>query len=95
MQQLSTADSVETLSSSSWNSRCTLNRHHRWRRRHGASLLLPIWTGMMQLYRAVLGDITTSHDELRLRFQLLDVYVELRRIHNRTDALESAMVNCL
>jgi len=35
---------------------------------------------MMQLYAAVLDDIKLSHEELRRQFQLLDVYVELRRL---------------
>jgi len=50
---------------------------------------------MMELYRAALADIKASHEELRRQFQLLDVYVELRRIHKRMDALERAIVNRL
>jgi hypothetical protein len=50
---------------------------------------------MMALYTAALADIKTSHEELRRQFQLLDVYVELRRIRKRLDALERAIVNRL
>jgi transglutaminase-like putative cysteine protease len=50
---------------------------------------------MMALYTAALADIKTSHEELRRQFQLLDVYVELRRIRKRMDSLERAIVNRL
>ena len=50
---------------------------------------------MMELYAAALRDIDLSHEELRRQFQLLDVYVGLRRIRNRMDSLERAIVNRL
>jgi len=50
---------------------------------------------MMELYSQALADIELSHEELRREFQLLDVYVELRRIRKRMDVLESAIVNRL
>jgi transglutaminase-like putative cysteine protease len=50
---------------------------------------------LMSHYTTSLEDIKTSHDELRRQFQLLDVYVELRRMHKRMDVLERAIVNRL
>jgi transglutaminase-like putative cysteine protease len=50
---------------------------------------------MMELYSAALKDIDVSHDEFRRQFQLLDVYVELRRLQMRLDALQRSVVNRL
>jgi transglutaminase-like putative cysteine protease len=50
---------------------------------------------LMSHYTTALEDIKTSHEELRRQFQLLDVYVELRRIRKRMDVLERAIVNRL
>ncbi|HZS93464.1 MAG TPA: transglutaminase family protein [Chloroflexota bacterium] len=52
-------------------------------------------TEMMELYNEALAGIDVSHEELKREFQLLDVYVELRRIRKRMDGLERAIVNRL
>jgi transglutaminase-like putative cysteine protease len=50
---------------------------------------------MMELYAAALAGINTTHEELRRQFQLLDVYVELRRLQKRMESLQRAVVNRL
>jgi transglutaminase-like putative cysteine protease len=50
---------------------------------------------MMELYSQALAGIDVTHEELRRQFQLLDVYVELRRLQTRMDALQRAVVNRL
>jgi len=47
---------------------------------------------MMGLYTQALGEIGVSHDELRRQYQLLDIYVELRRLHRRIETVERIIV---
>ncbi len=47
---------------------------------------------MMHLYSQALEEIGVSHDELRRQYQLLDIYVELRRLHRRIDTVERVIV---
>lgn len=47
---------------------------------------------MMQLYSQALTEIGVSHDELRRQYQLLDIYVELRRLHRRIETVERVIV---
>jgi hypothetical protein len=47
---------------------------------------------MIGLYTQALGEIGVSHDELRRQYQLLDIYVELRRLHRRIETVERIIV---